>query len=171
MLQNKFLVIWRQLSCRFSYATFINQLFSEILLFRIFIFTVILSLKLKINEMGKYRVLRFEFPASSSPNFEFPASGKLRHLNRAEFSAYSSEFSASGKLGQLNLTEFSAYSSEFSAKGVLCILLNSTSQSYCDTQFSLGWRMFDRNGGTTVVQWSTNDSVGRKIVHWNVTNK
>ena len=24
--------------------------------------------------MGKYRVLRFEFPASSSPNFEFPAS-------------------------------------------------------------------------------------------------
>ena len=74
MLQNKFLVIWRQLSCRFSYATFINQLFSEILLFRIFIFTVILSLKLKINEMGKYRVLRFEFPASSSPNFEFPAS-------------------------------------------------------------------------------------------------
>ena len=25
-------------------------------------------------EMGKYRVLRFEFPASSSPNFEFPAS-------------------------------------------------------------------------------------------------
>ena len=66
--------------------------------------------------MGKYRVLRFEFPASSSPNFEFPASGKLGHLNRTEFSAYSSEFSASGKLGQLNLTEFSAYSSEFSAK-------------------------------------------------------
>ena len=24
-------------------------------------------------EMGKYRVLRFEFPASSSPHFEFPA--------------------------------------------------------------------------------------------------
>ena len=73
-------------------------------------------------EMGKYRVLRFEFPASSSPNFEFPASGKLGHLNRTEFSAYSSEFSASGKLGQLNLTEFSAYSSEFSAKGVLDVL-------------------------------------------------
>ena len=25
------------------------------------------------SEMGKYRVLRFEFPASSSPIFEFPA--------------------------------------------------------------------------------------------------
>ena len=96
--------------------------------------------------MGKYRVLRFEFPASSSPNFEFPASGKLGHLNRTEFSAYSSEFSASGKLGQLNISEFSAYSSEFSAsgrlgqhnltefsaylsefsaKGVLCIFLTS----------------------------------------------
>ena len=65
--------------------------------------------------MGKYRVLRFEFPELRVPRF-----GKLGHLNRTEFSAYSSEFSASGKLGQLNLTEFSAYSSEFSAKGVLC---------------------------------------------------
>ena len=26
-----------------------------------------------VIEMGKYRVLRFEFPASSSPHFEFPA--------------------------------------------------------------------------------------------------
>ena len=73
--------------------------------------------KIAHTEMGKYRVLRFEFPELRVPRF-----GKLGHLNRIEFSAYSSEFSASGKLGQLNLTEFSAYSSEFSAKGVLDVL-------------------------------------------------
>ena len=32
------------------------------------------TLALLQKEMGKYRVPRFEFSASSSPNFEFPAS-------------------------------------------------------------------------------------------------
>ena len=37
-----------------------------------------------LNEMGKLRVFRFEFPASSSPILEFPApenSGELGYVN------------------------------------------------------------------------------------------
>ena len=38
-------------------------------------------------EMGKYRVPRIEFPASSSPHFEFSAAENSNCLRKFEFSA------------------------------------------------------------------------------------